>query len=161
MDRQRTLPNLSVSNPSRFPFQCLVPMARPYAFQYVFAHWMKIIPAVGAVAFASGIAIWCEGFSLWLVLAMVPALPLGALIGWMTLGPVIHLVCGFLNGAPYRNGDVVYILVRPHRGRVTTIYDVWDTRGSVRVDLGEQARREVKDVFDDLEVCRVKWTPRF
>jgi hypothetical protein len=27
--------------------------------------------------------------------------------------------------------------------------------------VGEQAKREVKDVFDDLEVCRVKWTPRF
>ncbi len=92
---------------------------------------------------------------------MVPALPLGAIVGMMTLGPVIYHVCRFLNGGPYQAGDNVYILVGPHRGRVVTIYEVWNTRGQVRVDLGEQAKREVKDVFDDLQVCRVKWTSRF
>jgi hypothetical protein len=136
-------------------------MARPHAFQYFFAHSTKIAPACGALGLATWIAVSLDGISLLLVLSMVPALMLGALLGLMFLHPVFHLFCGFLNGAPYRNGDAVYILVGPHRGRVATLYDVWSPRQQVRVDLGEQARREVKDVFDDLEVCRVKWTPRF
>jgi hypothetical protein len=128
----------------------------PHAYQYLFAHLMKIVAAAGAVAFATWIAILCEGFSLWVVLAMVPALLVGAVIGILALGPPLYQVCRILNGGRYRAGESVYILVGPHRGRVVTIYEVWDARGQVLVDLGEQAKREVKDVFEDLQVCRVR-----
>lgn len=78
----------------------------------------------------------------------------GLLVGWPILGPLYYDQC-LRNGAPYRTGDRVQILSRPHRGRVVTIYEIWDERNQVRVDLGPEAKKRVTDVFAYVEVCRV------
>jgi hypothetical protein len=59
-----------------------------------------------------------------------------------------------LNGAPFHVGDPVRILMGPHRNRVTRIYEIWKERGQVRVELDQQARESVKDVFEFTQVCR-------
>jgi hypothetical protein len=59
-----------------------------------------------------------------------------------------------LNGAPFHVGDPVRILVGPHRNHLTRIYEIWDERREVRVELDPQARESVKDVFEFTQVCR-------
>lgn len=59
-----------------------------------------------------------------------------------------------INGSPYHEGDRVHILVGQHKGKIARVYSIWDERQSVRVHVDEQARRDVKDVFSYLEVCR-------
>ena len=51
-------------------------------------------------------------------------------------------------------GDRVQILAGPHRDRVFRVYEVWDERCQVRVDLDEEAKKEFTDVFSYTQVCR-------
>lgn len=78
---------------------------------------------------------------------------LAGIPGPLILGPIFHLGAK-LNGAPYQVGDPVRILVGPHRNRLTRIYEVWKERRQVRVELDQQARESVKDVFEFTQVCR-------
>lgn len=71
----------------------------------------------------------------------------------------LFLLSAKLNGAPFHIGDRVCILVGPHLGRVVQIYEIWSERGQVRVELNEQTREEVKDVFSYNEVCRESHPP--
>src|SRR5207253_4613352 len=57
-----------------------------------------------------------------------------------------------LNGAPFHVGDRVCILVGPHRGRVVQVYSV--ERRQIRVQLGEQAKKDSTDAFLFTKVCR-------
>ena len=59
-----------------------------------------------------------------------------------------------LNGAPFSVGDRVRILVGPHRDRVVEIYELWDERLQVRVNLDPESKDKVKDVFSYNEICR-------
>ncbi len=59
-----------------------------------------------------------------------------------------------INGAPFRQGDTVHILAGKHKGETACVYDVWKDRNQIRVDLGDQAKEDVKDVYSYLEVCR-------
>ncbi len=75
------------------------------------------------------------------------------IIGWPILGPIAHYR-SLINGAPFHKGDLVHILVGPHRDRVVRVYEVWESRGQARVELGEKERQEVRDVFSDLKICK-------
>ena len=103
---------------------------------------------------ATIVAVSCGAFSIWTVLAILPALPLGALFGMFILWPIIQIICRSLNGAPFHPGDMVRILAGKHRDRVVRVYEIWPSRGQVRVELGEQEEKAVKDVFMDIQVCR-------
>ena len=59
-----------------------------------------------------------------------------------------------INGAPFHNGDMVHILVGKHRGKIARVYEIWEERKEVRVDIGEQAKKDVEDVYSYTEVCR-------
>jgi hypothetical protein len=59
-----------------------------------------------------------------------------------------------LNGAPFEIGDRVRILVGPHRDRVVGIYELWDQRAQVRVNLDSETKEKVTDVFSYNEICR-------
>jgi hypothetical protein len=59
-----------------------------------------------------------------------------------------------INGAPFRIGDHVRILSGPHQGRLVKIYELWESRQQIRVDLDPNARKEVTDIFSYIEVCR-------
>jgi hypothetical protein len=126
----------------------------PHTIQYVLAHGEKIAAIGGGLVLGTVVALACEAFSLWAVVATLTALPLGSIAGMVLIWPVILTVGAFLNGAPFHAGDMVHILVGPHRDRMVRIYDVWGPRSQVRVELGEQEKKEVTDVFWNIEVCR-------
>jgi hypothetical protein len=46
------------------------------------------------------------------------------------------------------------VLVGPHSCRTVRIHAVWDERGEVRVELGEDEKRDVTDVFSVVQVWR-------
>jgi hypothetical protein len=71
----------------------------------------------------------------------------------MVLGPLYYFRAR-LNGAPFRVGDRVRILVGPHRDRIVQVYDVWGERRQVRVDLDAQTEKDVTDVFSFTQICR-------
>ncbi len=127
---------------------------RPYKIQYFLAHGTKIAAVGGALILGAVVAWTCGDFSFWGIVAVLAALALGAILGMLFLWPLILVVCSFLNGQPFREGDWVRILVGPHRDRVVRVYQVWKERDEVRVELGEQEAKDVKDVFSNVEVCR-------
>jgi hypothetical protein len=94
----------------------------------------------------------------WFVCLMIVAGVLGVIVagvvgGMFILGP-LYRWWATKNGAPYRVGDEVLILAGAHRGRSARVYEAWSDRGEVRVELGENERRDVTDVFSNVEVCR-------
>ncbi len=92
----------------------------------------------------------------WLLLAVVIAFPLGAILGALFIWPFVFHLCTFVQGGPFKRGARVRVLVGSHRDTVTTVYDTWPSRNQVRVELGEDARKTVKDVFDVVQVCKEK-----
>jgi hypothetical protein len=140
---------------------------RPSFIQRFFArnvpeHLLLVSGSVGMMFWAGSVA-WAGVRPSFLSIAWFLFLLLvAALLGFMLAGFPGMLFLGVLldwrarrNGAPYSVGDHVMILVGPHEGRVARVYDVWAERGQVRAELGEQERREVTDVYQDVQVCRV------
>ena len=84
------------------------------------------------------------------------SVPLGWLLGGLYLGVFVSAIARRINGAPYVEGDKIRILVGPYKNRVTDVYEVWTTRNQIRVDLGEEAKKNVTDVFFAEEVSREK-----
>jgi hypothetical protein len=83
--------------------------------------------------------------------------PSGLLSAWFILGP-IYQWRATVNGAPYHIGDNVYVIRGPNSGRVFSVYEVWPGRSQVRLDLGEDKREKVTDVFSETEVVRADGT---
>lgn len=94
------------------------------------AWWVLLIPVAGALGF---------------MLAIFP--------GVLVLGPFMHWA-SHRNGAPFQIGDQVMLLKRRYCGKVVTVYDVWESRGELRVTLGDAEREAVTDVFGYTQVCR-------
>lgn len=94
----------------------------------------------------------------WFIVEMVAAALIGLIVAaFFGVGVVLVPLWRWRmskNGAPFQVGDQVMILAGPHRDRIVRIYDVWPTRGEVRVELGQDERNAVTDVFGVLEVCR-------
>jgi hypothetical protein len=88
------------------------------------------------------------------IVSIIAAFPLGLIVGGLTVWPVLFITAGKLNGAPFHEGELVYVLVGPHKGRMTTVYKVWPSRRQARVWLNDQAKIEVKDVYMWNEICR-------
>jgi hypothetical protein len=125
---------------------------------------MKFIMAVGAVVLCV-VTVWILAptltLSVWSVARfaglLVVAACLGAMLGAFPCGMFLGIILNSVearNGAPFQQGDEVVILSKRFPGRVTRVYEVWPTRHQVRVELGEDERREVTDVFSYTDVCR-------
>jgi hypothetical protein len=87
----------------------------------------------------------------------------GAVGGFMLSVVLIRLLRHIrvkINGGPFRKGDLVQVLTGPHAGKIAAVYEEWTSRGEVRVDLGEQEWKETKDVFSQVQLCRVKRADR-
>jgi hypothetical protein len=115
--------------------------------------------AAGAVYYLRevGLPLRLEGWGSFLVcLVLIAAIGylVGGLLSLFVLGPVYYSQ-GLENGAPYSPGDRVYLLTGRHRGRIVPVYEVWDERSAVRVELSDAEREAVTDVFGYIEVCRV------
>lgn len=121
--------------------------------------WAGIAIVSGFVAW-KGLEIVSVYLSLWIVALVIASvlasIPLGIIFGGFIFGLPLTLVSETVNGAPFREGEFVHILVGPHRGTVAEVYEVWAVRNQVRLRLGEKAKAEVKDVFHTSQVCREK-----
>ena len=87
-----------------------------------------------------------------LVLGVLSSLVICLMVRLM-LEPIVH-IRERINGAPFREGDSVRILSKPHRDRVVRVYASWEG-SSVRVDLGQDERDKRKDIFYPWELLRV------
>jgi len=74
------------------------------------------------------------------------------LLGWYVLGP-FYRARAIRNGAPFQPGDLVQVLSGRHRGRIARVYAEWQGE-CVRVDLGEEEKRRLRDIFSQIELLR-------
>ena len=139
----------------------------PTVTQRLFAQdWLMrltlLVGAVGMIAWTAPVLFPALRSSIlgmvWFACLMIVAAILGVLGagifgGMFILGP-LYRWRATKNGAPYRVGDEVLILAGAHRDRVARVYEVWSERGQVRVELSEEERRKVTDVFSYVAVCR-------
>lgn len=79
----------------------------------------------------------------------------GAVISWISLKILWHIRV-WINGGPFRKGELVQVIAGPYAGRIAAVYEEWPSRNEVRIDLGESEWNEVKDVFSHVQLCRVK-----
>lgn len=80
-------------------------------------------------------------------------LALGIFPGGMVLGILLHFR-SMMNGGPFKPGDTIQVIGGIFDGRVTKVYSGWQGN-SVRVELGEDAKREFKDVFSPHQLIKV------
>lgn len=146
-------------------------MRQPTRLQIFFAQnwpiraWLTITPVIVVVlavnACEPSLAL-CQswqavGFYL-IVLIISPLLGyFGAVLAGVFIFGPMYYSRGLLNGAPFKEGDVVQILAGPHRGSVTTVYSCWQG-DSVRVRLGPKEEEEFKDVFQPTQLLREEET---
>jgi hypothetical protein len=75
--------------------------------------------------------------------------------------PSLYLNRSVKNGHPFREGDLVHILVGPHRDRIVRVLEVrnldpWlEYAHRVYVDLGKSVAKEGEDVFDPHQILLV------
>jgi len=81
----------------------------------------------------------------------------GVMIGYFVSHGFYYIITR-MNGAPFHKGDVVQNLSGEYKGHVVSVYEEWKGRKQVRVDLGETAMKDLKDVFSFNEICRVNRT---
>ena len=95
------------------------------------------------------------GVWLWILIAAIPAGIIGLILGVIVIWQILlSHPAARIQGWPFKVGDEVVILTGRHKNTTATIYEIWEERGQVRVDLGEELKKEVKDVFCAVEVCR-------
>lgn len=94
------------------------------------------------------------GTWVWILITSVLAGLIGLILGCIFIWGVLARFAARIQGWPFKVGDEVVILTGRHKNTVTRIYEIWDERGQVRVDLGEELKISVKDVFCGVEVCR-------
>ena len=129
------------------------------------AHLLSIVAQAGGVALVSVVSIACAGLLakpveplalLEVILAVAAAYGLGALLGVIVLGRLFYPLVSKLAGAPFSVGDRVIILRGRRKRRVAEIYEIWDSRGQVRLRLSDDEREAVADVFSYYEVMKTK-----
>jgi hypothetical protein len=102
-------------------------------------------------ALVADMSVW-----VWIFLAAIPAGLIGFILGVIFIWGFLSHIAARIQGWPFQIGEEVVILTGRHRNAVACIYEVWEERGQVRVDLGEELKETVKDVFSVVEVCRNK-----
>lgn len=136
---------------------------KPAKVHYILAHGFRLSTWGVSVIF-TGILGWVYFFnsgvpirellSLWSILLILLTLPIGWLLGGLVIWPFVGSIANKMNGAPFHVGENVCILIGSNCGKEVRIYDVWNDRHQVRVELGEQAKADLKDVFSFHQVCR-------
>lgn len=96
------------------------------------------------------------GTILWTILAAVPMAGMGWIFGMAFIWGILGRLAARVQGWPFRVGDEVCILSGKHIHTVARVYEIWEERGQVRLDLGEEAKNAVDDVFCAVAVCRTK-----
>ena len=127
---------------------------KPSFIRYVFAHGLKVSMGLGGLALAALVVRLCGGFSVWTAISVVLVLPLGFMLGFFVVWPFILYFGSKLNGEPFQNGELVYIIVGRFRDCTGRIDTAWKKRNSVFVDLGEQTKENRPHEFWSNEICR-------
>lgn len=113
-------------------------LARSGSFQFLLNDWTTIPLLLVGYAASSGLGFFAGAFFLpWLVLP----------------------ICRHANGTPHKIGETVLILSGPHSGRMGRIYAVATGQGGQplpRVDLGEDARENFGDLFEDYALLEIR-----
>jgi hypothetical protein len=102
--------------------------------------------ALGPVPELAGFGPDAKAYLLLIGIALLLGYCVAALLGPFVLGPIYHWRAE-VNGAPFQPGDRVEILVGANSGRVARGAEVWDWRGSLRVDFTEPSPAD-KTHFD-------------
>ena len=129
---------------------------KPYPIQRLLANDWFFVTAFLGIAISVGLFVSMDvygedGF----FVSIMTGATCGFLLSYFPLLILAYIVSK-LNGAPFRKGDIVQILVREHAGKTVTVYEEWKDRKQVRVDLGERAKNELKDIFSFIEIRRIK-----
>ena len=70
--------------------------------------------------------------------------------------PVLGLVFHWReekNGGPFEVGDTVQIIVGPHKGRISKVYEIWQG-GNLRIVLGDEEEESFRDIFGPTQLLR-------
>lgn len=97
-----------------------------------------------------------KGVVLWGALAAIPMAALGWVMGVFVLWRFAGPLAARFQGWPFQLGDEVCILSGEHANTTALIYEIWEERGEVRLELGELAKAQVEDVISIVAVCRTK-----
>lgn len=138
---------------------------KPRLFNYILSHAFWISTGGGtliAIILITRLYINLDVFNLeakYIIFAILLYIPsglvgfvLGAFPGWMIVSNIVR----YVQGAPFHVGDTVCVLSGKYKGTITTIYEVWESRGQVRVNLGADAKEKISDVFCDVAVFKQK-----
>ncbi len=143
-------------------------MRQPTKTQMFFARdwpkriWFVLVPLPCVVLAVSAVGPTAASFSVfwgawvWLAAVICGSVSFGlcaaTVLGWLILGPIYH-VREIGNGGPFKPGDVVRVLTGPNRGRITRVRSGWQGN-LLRVDLGQQAEEEFRDIFAPTALLR-------
>ncbi|HQY88284.1 MAG TPA: hypothetical protein PK402_06475 [Tepidisphaeraceae bacterium] len=72
--------------------------------------------------------------------------------GWILSVPL--RVIEWQNGAPFQVGEEVVVLSKRFPGRIARIYEIWEERHEVRLELGEDEKLDFSDVLSYTDICR-------
>jgi hypothetical protein len=138
---------------------------KPSRLHFVIAHTFQICGVAGALAgvgllFVSlneaGALIPDVTIVFWSVIAAVLMAAMGWVFGVTFLWMMFGKIAARIQGWPFHVGDQVYILSGKNRNQIARIYEIWDERGQVRLELGDELKNAVEDVFCAVLVCRMK-----
>lgn len=112
---------------------------------------MATVRSIGPGAFSS---IWTAGLTIVVgLLSFTTGLFVGIPLVWILFGPTL-MDQGQRNGGPFEPGDLVQVLCGPHRGEIARVYSTWQHE-TVRVDLGEDAKAQFRDIFAAYQLLRI------
>lgn len=126
--------------------------------------WIFVVATAGI--FIAYLGLWLNIISLWLA-GMILAIPLFVIVLPICLYILLAVItrpiwlpfykyANRTHGAPFQSGDWVRILRGPHKNKVVSVYEVWNERYQVRVDLGGKEKEDFTDIFSFLQVQRVQ-----
>lgn len=74
----------------------------------------------------------------------------GVVFFWQFLGKVALRIQGW----PFHIGDEVEVISGKQAGRTALVYEVWESRSQVRLEMGKLAATSFEDVFCAINVTR-------
>jgi hypothetical protein len=138
---------------------------KPSFIHYLLAHTAGISAGIGALG---GVALLLQilrdadalipdtATIMWSIIAGVPMAAMGWVFGMAFLWKILAPLAARVQGWPFQVGDEVCVLSGKDINRITRIYEIWNERGQVRLELGDEAKIAVEDVFCIVAVCRMK-----
>ncbi|NLW84015.1 MAG: hypothetical protein GXY41_06385 [Phycisphaerae bacterium] len=138
---------------------------KPSLINYICAYGFRFSTVIGALAIISLIFYECRfnidmltdwRIAIGIVVLVLIAIPLGWILGAIIIWPFAYRICAFVNGAPLIEGDMVQVLVGQFKNQRGAVYEVWRERLEVRINLGNEAKEKVEDVFSFHEVYKFR-----